>query len=66
MLKLMSGGLLKPTRHRVLNNSGQRTRTSCAFFYEPVSFPSALWSRIRSAPHSVCGTSAMLSVELEI
>ena len=59
MLKLMSGGLLQPTLHRVLNNSGQRTRTSCAFFYEPVSsrVPSGIVPHL--LPFECAGTPAI-------
>lgn len=36
MLRVMSAGLYQPTPHRVINTSGSKTRTSVAFFYEPV------------------------------
>lgn len=32
----MSAGLYQPTPHRVINTSSSKTRTSVAFFYEPV------------------------------
>lgn len=44
MLRVMSGGLYQPTPHRVINTSGSKTRTSVAFFYEPV----------RPAPSCAC------------
>jgi hypothetical protein len=36
MLRVMSADLYQPTPHRVINTSGSKTRTSVAFFYEPV------------------------------
>jgi 2OG-Fe(II) oxygenase superfamily len=36
MLRVMSAGMYQPTPHRVINTSGDKTRTSVAFFYEPV------------------------------
>jgi hypothetical protein len=36
MLRVMSAGMYQPTPHRVINTSSSKTRTSVAFFYEPV------------------------------